>query len=103
VDVVNVLGVPVALDSRMQDHHGAAVYDEADLSPKGTVKTLGEVRQNLHEEISGERDVIDGFESERRTWRDDRGGPIRPPTLRRRDNRHCQVVVGGGWGIEINL
>jgi len=55
----------------MQDHHTAAVYDEADLPPEGTVKTFGEVRQNLHEEISGERDVIDGFE--RRTWCDDRG------------------------------
>ena len=40
VDVVDVLGVPVALQSRMQDHHAATVYDEADLPPEGTVKTL---------------------------------------------------------------
>jgi hypothetical protein len=74
----------------MQDHHSAAVYDEADLPPERAVKTLGEVRQNLREEISGERDVIDGFE--RRTWAtwrdDDWGRPIRPPGLRHRDNRH---------------
>jgi len=88
----------------MQDHHTAAVYDEADLPPEGTVKTFGEVRQNLHEEISGERDVIDGFE--RRTWCDDRGGPIHPPGLRglrHRDTQQFRVVIGGGWGIEIDL
>jgi hypothetical protein len=85
----------------MQDHHAAAVYDEADLPPEGTVKTLGEIRQNFHEEISGERDVVDGFE--RQTWRDDRDGPIHRPGLRRRGNQHFQVVVGGGWGIELDL
>jgi hypothetical protein len=51
MDVVDVLGVPAVFKGRMQDHHAAAVYDEADLPLEGMVKTLGEVRQNLHEEI----------------------------------------------------
>jgi hypothetical protein len=85
VDVVDVLGVPAALESRMQDHHAAAVYDEADLPPERAVKTLGEVGQDLYEEISGERDVVDGFEVGR-TWRDDRGPIVRPPGLRHRDS-----------------
>ena len=101
MDVVDVLGVPVALESTMQDHHAATMYDEADLPPEGEVKTLGEIRQNLHEEISGKRDVVDGFE--RHTWRDDMGGPIRPPGLRHRDSRHWRGIVRGGWGIEIDL
>jgi hypothetical protein len=90
VDVVDVLGVTAALECGMQDHHATAVYDEADLPPEGTVKTLGEVRQNFHEEIFGERDVIDGFERRMRaTWRDDDwGAPIRQPGLRHRDNQH---------------
>jgi hypothetical protein len=46
----------------MQDHHATSVYNEADLPPEGTVKTLVEVRKNSHEEISGEGDVVDGFE-----------------------------------------
>jgi hypothetical protein len=62
VNVIDVLGVPAVLESRMQDHHATAVYDEADLPPEGAIKTLGEVRQSLHEEISTERDVVDGFE-----------------------------------------
>ena len=104
MDVVDVLGVPAALESRMQDHHTAAVYDEADLPSKGTVKTLRQVGQNFHEEILGERDVVDGLE--RRAWRGDDdcqwGGPIRPAGLRHRDNcRHGWGVVGGGRGIEI--
>jgi hypothetical protein len=72
VDVVDVLGVPAALELErwMQDHHAAAVYDETDLPPpEGTVKTLGEVGEDRREEISGERDVVDGLE--RRTGRDD--------------------------------
>jgi len=40
VDVVDVLcAVPVG-ERRVQDHHGAAVYDEANLSPERTVQTL---------------------------------------------------------------
>jgi len=57
VDVVDVLGVPAALESGMQDHHAITVYDEADLPPERTVKTLGEVRQNFHE-ISSKRVVV---------------------------------------------
>jgi len=41
----------------MQDHHAITVYDEADLPPERTVKTLGEVRQNFHE-ISSKRVVV---------------------------------------------
>lgn len=93
MDVVDVLGIPAVFEGRMQDHHAAAVYDEADLPPEGTVKTLGEVRQNLHEEIPGERDVVDGFQ--KWTWRNDMGSPIGPPDLRHGDNRHCQGVTGG--------
>jgi len=44
----------VYLESTTQDHHAAAVHDEGDMSPEGTVKTLREIRQNLHVEISSE-------------------------------------------------
>ena len=76
------------------------MYDEADLPPEGTVKTFGEVRQNLHEEISGERDVVDGFK--RRTWGGDRGGPIRPlhPVW---GTGTIDIAGDEGCGIEIDL
>ena len=94
MDVVNVLSVPAALECRMEYHHAAAVHDEADLPPEGAIVTLGEVGQNLHEEILGEGDIVDGFERR-----------MRPPGLRHRNGQYCPRVrvVGGGRDVEIEI
>jgi hypothetical protein len=41
----------------LQDHDGATVYDEANLSPKTAMESLGELCQHLLKEFSGERDI----------------------------------------------
>jgi len=62
VNVVDVLCALTVLQRGMKDHDGASVYYEADLPPEGTVETVGEVVEDPNEELSGEGDVVDGFE-----------------------------------------
>jgi hypothetical protein len=44
VDVVDVLSELAVAERRVKDHHGASVYDKANLSPERTVQLLGEIR-----------------------------------------------------------
>jgi hypothetical protein len=43
MDVVDVLGAVTVGEIRVQDHHSAAVYDEANLPPERTIQSLGEI------------------------------------------------------------
>ena len=62
VDVVDVLCAVAVCEGRVQDHHCTAVHDEAYLPPERAIQPLGEIRQHLLEERSGEGGVVDGFE-----------------------------------------
>jgi hypothetical protein len=62
MDVVYILCALAVGERGMQDHDGAAVYDEANLSPERAIESLGEIRQHLLEELSGERGVVDSLE-----------------------------------------
>ena len=42
----------------MEDHDGAAVYDEAHLASERAVEPLGEIGEHLCEELACERDFV---------------------------------------------
>ena len=72
VDVVDVLGALAVGEQGVEDHDGAAVYDEADLPPEGAVQPLGEIGERLLEQLARQRDVVHVFQrrndGSRRVW-----------------------------------
>ena len=66
VGVVDVSGALAVGEQRVEDHDGSAVHDEAHLAAEGAVKTLGEVRERLREQLARERNVVHVFQTEQR-------------------------------------